>query len=162
MFWLEHVGIVVKDLDESIAFYSKLFGSPPVQHVSWRGSDADYIARLVGQSTDTFQLDAAFFQIPYTNSLLELLSYGGFDQKDANANPTDIGATHIGFYVESIDRTVNQLDLQLTGEPVDIPYGPYKGGRSAYSYDPNGVTIQLMEIAGRPGALPILRSGDFK
>jgi len=28
MFWIDHVGVVARDLDESIAFYTKLFGDP--------------------------------------------------------------------------------------------------------------------------------------
>ena len=28
MFWIDHVGVVARDLDESVAFYSRLFGEP--------------------------------------------------------------------------------------------------------------------------------------
>jgi hypothetical protein len=43
---------------------------------------------------------------------------------------------------------------------MGLPIGPYRGGRSVYLKDPDGVNIQLMQLAGRPGRLPVLRPGD--
>lgn len=159
MLWIDHIGIVVRDLEESIVFYTMLLESPPVDRVRWRGDDAAYIAEMLNKPVGSFRADAAFFRFPYTNTLLEMLHYGGFSQDTAATVPTTIGATHIGLYVESLDETISRLGLPLTGSPVDIPYGPYRGGRSAYVSDPNGISIQLMQIQARPGQLPVLRSG---
>ena len=117
MFWIDHVGVVARDLDESVAFYTKLFGEP-IDRVAWRGEHA------------------------------------------ANVALADIGATHFGFHVEDIDATVAQLGLEVSGAPSDLPIGPYRGGRSVYLKDPNGANIQLMQLAGRPGRMPVLRPGD--
>jgi catechol 2,3-dioxygenase-like lactoylglutathione lyase family enzyme len=160
MFWIDHVGIVVRDLETSIEFYTRLFGSGPVERVSWRGENGVYVARMLGRSPEGFALDAAFFQVPYTNALIEMLQYSGFEQGQAATPPTDVGATHLGFYVESLSDTIERLGVPLTGDPVDIPYGPYRGGRTAYLRDPNGINVQLMELRGRPGNLPVLRRGD--
>ena len=43
---------------------------------------------------------------------------------------------------------------------MDLPIGPYRGGRSVYLRDPDGANIQLMQLAGRPGRMPVLRPGD--
>ncbi len=153
MFWIEHLGIVVRDLEQSISFYRKLFDSEPIERVAWRGPDADYIASMLGFPRGTLELAAAFFQVPHTNALLEMLHYSGIPQGEMQSTSTDIGASHFGFYVESLDETVTRLDLALAGPPTDIPYGPYKGGRTAYLKDPNGVNIQLMELRNRPGGM---------
>ena len=111
MFWIDHVGIVVRDLETSIEFYTRLFGSGPVERVSWRGENGVYVARMLGRSPEGFALDAAFFQVPYTNALIEMLQYSGFEQGQAATPPTDVGATHLGFYVESLDDTISRLGV---------------------------------------------------
>ena len=64
------------------------------------------------------------------------------------------------FWLEHIDEVVTRLGLTLSGPPMDLPFGPCRGGRSVYLRDPNGANIQLMQIAGRPGSLPVLRPGQ--
>ena len=47
MFWIDHVGLVVRDMQESIAFYTKLFGDGPIDRVEWRGEHAAQVARML-------------------------------------------------------------------------------------------------------------------
>jgi catechol 2,3-dioxygenase-like lactoylglutathione lyase family enzyme len=61
-------------------------------------------------------------------------------------------------FVENLDKTMERLralGVTFRSEPIDIPYGPYKGGRSIYFTDPNGMNLQLMQLAGRPGQIPL-------
>jgi hypothetical protein len=37
-------------------------------------------------------------------------------------------------------------DTFRSPEPVVIPWGPYKGGRACYLRDPDGISIELMEL----------------
>lgn len=157
MFWVDHFGVVASDLDASIAFYTKLFG-PPIDSVEWRGEHAANVARLMGRPPG-LELDAVFFRIPHTNAIFELVQFRGIDQAKVVAGNADIGATHFGFAVEDIEATIARLGLEVSGTPVDLPIGPYRGGRSVYLRDPDGANIQLMQLAGRPGRMPVLRSG---
>lgn len=153
--FIDHIGLVVKDLEESVTFYTALFG-PPVQRVSWRGKDAEYVAQMVAHPG--LELDAAFFQLPYSQSLLEMIQYRGVAPTGARLDPMQVSATHLGFYVENLAATVERLRALGVGfrsEPVDIPYGPYKGGRTIYFSDPNGMNLQLMQLVGRPGKVPL-------
>ena len=95
-----------------------------------------------------------------TNAIFEVVYFRGIEQAEVVAGNADIGATHFGFHVEDIDATVAQLGLEVSGAPSDLPIGPYRGGRSVYLKDPNGANIQLMQLAGRPGRMPVLRPGD--
>ena len=38
MFWIDHVGLVVRNMPESIAFYTKLFGDGPIDRVVMESS----------------------------------------------------------------------------------------------------------------------------
>ena len=157
MFWIDHVGVVARDLDESVSFYTKLFGEP-IDRVEWRGEHAANVARLMGRAPG-LELDAVFFRIPHTNAIFELVHFRHIEQATVIAGNADIGATHFGFYVDDIEETLARLGLEATGTPMVLPIGPYRGGRSVYLRDPNGANIQLMQIAGRPGGLPVLRPG---
>jgi catechol 2,3-dioxygenase-like lactoylglutathione lyase family enzyme len=158
MFWVDHVGVVARDLDVTVAFYRKLFGEP-IDRVEWRGEHAANVAKLMGRPPG-LELDAVFFQIPYTNAIFEVVCFHNIEQSSVVSGNADIGATHFGFYVEDIEETVARLGLEMSGSPMDLPIGPYRGGRSVYLKDPDGANIQLMQLAGRPGRLPVLRRGD--
>jgi catechol 2,3-dioxygenase-like lactoylglutathione lyase family enzyme len=158
MFWVDHVGVVARDLDVTVAFYRKLFGEP-IDRVEWRGEHAANVAKLMGRPPG-LELDAVFFQIPYTNAIFEVVCFHHIEQSSVVSDNADIGATHFGFYVEDIEETVARLGLEMSGSPMDLPVGPYRGGRSVYLKDPDGANIQLMQLAGRPGRLPVLRRGD--
>ena len=66
---------------------------------------------------------------------------------------------HIGVVARDLDASI-AFYTKLLGQPMDLPIGPYRGGRSVYLKDPDGANIQLMQLAGRPGRLPVLRPGD--
>lgn len=154
--WVDHIGIVVTDLDASMDFYTRLLETSEAQRAAWRGQDADYVAAMLGRPPG-LELEAGHILIPHTNSLLELIQYSGIDQSRLNAAPTDLGAIHVGIYVDSASETLARMGVRPAGSLSDIPYGPTRGGRTAYLRDPDGVSIQLMELARRPGDLPILR-----
>ena len=65
MFWIDHVGLVVRNMPESIAFYTKLLGDGPIDRVEWRGEHAAQVARMLDRPG--LELDAVFFRIPHTS-----------------------------------------------------------------------------------------------
>jgi catechol 2,3-dioxygenase-like lactoylglutathione lyase family enzyme len=153
MFWIDHVGVVASDLNASIEFYRKLFGDP-IDRVEWRGEHAAQVARLMGRP-EGLELDAVFFRIPHTDAIFELVHFRNTEQGEVKGSNVDVGATHIGLFVENIDEVVERLGLETAGAPMELPIGPYRGGRSVYLKDPNGANLQLMEVTRRPGGLPL-------
>lgn len=152
--FMEHLGIVVNSLEESIPFYEAILGTPPIQRVTWRGKDAEYVAKMVAHPG--LELDVAFFRLPTTVTLLEMIQYRGVEPTGAKLDPMQISAMHLGLYVDDVYASIERLrsfGVKFRSEPVDIPYGPYKGGRTIYFNDPNGINIQLMQVVGRPGGL---------
>lgn len=153
MLTIDHIGVVARDLDESVAFYAKLFGEP-IDRTEWTGEQARNVARLMGQPP-SLELTAVFFRIPHTNAIFEVLDFNGVDQEEAGGGNVDVGATHMAFYVDDIEETLGRLGVEPSGPPMDLPVGPYRGGRSVYLRDPNGANIQLMQIDRRPGGLAL-------
>ncbi len=158
MYWAEHIGIIVSDLDRSTRFFSAVFDAEPIQRVQWRGKDAEYVAAMVGAKG--LELDGVFFQIPHTNTILELIKYYNLPEQPKVAYPTyGIGGLHLAFFVEDLDQAIERLRKigakVLT--PVDFPFGAYKGGRGVYFRGPDDELLQLMAVTQRPGRLPVLR-----
>lgn len=141
---LDHVGYAVADLDRSIAFYETLLGVPLLLRKTW---DVPYVGEIVGYPD--LILEGAFFQLP-NGIVLELLEYktprpGAVDMESYNA-----GNAHLCLVTE--DMAVDFARLRAAGydtfrseAPVDIPWGPYRGGRACYVRDPDGISIELLE-----------------
>ena len=141
---LDHVGYAVTDLDRSIAFYETLLGVPLLMRKTW---DVPYVGEIVGYPG--LVLDGAFFQLP-NGVILELLEYktpgpGTVDMESYNA-----GNAHLCLVTDDMAADFARLraagyDTFRSERPIDIPWGPYRGGRACYLRDPDGASIELLE-----------------
>ncbi|MEX2421278.1 MAG: VOC family protein [Actinomycetota bacterium] len=140
---LDHVGFAVADLDRSIGFYRELLEREPATRRLYTES---YVAQVLGY--DEIEIDTAFFELP-GDTVLELLEYrkpagGKLDMETANP-----GNGHLCLVVDDIEREFDRLSQAggafRSDRPVDIPIGPYRGGRSVYLRDPDGISIQLLQ-----------------
>lgn len=119
---LLHASITVKDMDESIAFYTDILGMRLASRKEIKENDAEI----------------AFLELPGTNHRLELTwwrvkkDYAEGDQLD-----------HIAFGVKNLARSV----AELRSKRVEIAKEPYKLGSSAIAFikDPNGIWLELIE-----------------
>jgi catechol 2,3-dioxygenase-like lactoylglutathione lyase family enzyme len=140
---LDHVGFAVSDLNRSIAFYTHLLGDEPLLRKVW---DVEYVGRIVGYPN--LKLEAAFWRLP-GGSLLELLQYleppaGRVDMETYNA-----GNAHLCLVTDDIHADFERLRGHATfrsPQPVAIPWGPYKGGWAAYLRDPDGISIEILQL----------------
>ncbi len=140
LYELNHFGIVVRDLDSSLAFYQDLLGAKIV------------FQRLV-EATST---DVVYLQI--SGGLIELLH---------PAHPRDdevFGVTHIAFLTDDLDGDFDRL-VAAGAEPLAPPKVAGTGvGRLAFVSDPNGARVELLQrdVAMRPSVLdhPIVTSFD--
>ena len=140
---LDHVGFAVTDLDRSIPFYSRLLELEPVLRKTW---DVEYVGEVVGYPGVV--MEAAFWRLP-GGTTLELLEYkdpkpGRVDMETFNA-----GNAHLCLVTDDMARDFERLDGQAdfrSREAVKIPWGPYAGGAACYLRDPDGISIELIEL----------------
>jgi catechol 2,3-dioxygenase-like lactoylglutathione lyase family enzyme len=140
---LDHVGFAVSNLDRSVEFYSLLLGESPTLRKVW---DVEYVGRIVGYPGN--KLDAAFWRLP-GGTILELLEYlepkpGRVDMETYNA-----GNAHLCLVTDDLHADFERLRGHATfrsPDPIEIPWGPYKGGWAAYIRDPDGISIELMQV----------------
>lgn len=141
---LDHVGYAVAELDRSIAFYETLLGVPLLMRKTW---EVPYVGEIVGYPD--LVLEGAFFQLP-NGVVLELLQYKEPPPGAVNMESYNAGNAHLCLVTDDMDVDFARLraagfDTFRSAAPVDIPWGPYRGGRACYLRDPDGVSIELLE-----------------
>jgi catechol 2,3-dioxygenase-like lactoylglutathione lyase family enzyme len=146
---LDHVGFSVASLDRSIPFYSALLGAEPMLRDRW---DIEYVGVVVGYPG--LVLDGAFWRLP-GGTVLELLEYVEPPPGRVDLETYNVGNAHLCLVTEDMDadfERLRPLGADFRSEaPVEIPWGPYRGGKACYLRDPDGITIELIELpAGGP------------
>ncbi|MHB8108337.1 MAG: VOC family protein [Candidatus Cryosericum sp.] len=119
---LLHTSITVKDMDESILFYTKKLGMTLASRREIKQNNAE-IAFLEAKGTD-HRIELTWWK--------DKRDYAEGDQLD-----------HIAFGVKDLRATVETMRK----EGVDIAKEPYSLGSSriAFIKDPNGIWLELIE-----------------
>ena len=137
-----HTGIVVRNIDAAIKFYSGL-GMDLVSRMTEQG---EYIDTLVGLSNT--RLEWAKLKLP-DNSLLELLQYHShpvLDQSITLQQSNRLGCSHIAFTVKSVEISVSYIVASGGSIKHDYLYSPDGKVKVIYCYDPEGNILEMVEI----------------
>ena len=140
---MDHVGVVVDDLDAAIAFFVEL-GMEAEEKQSVEGR---WVDRVVG--LDDVRVDIAFVRTPDGHSRLELTKFhkpvATTAEPDAPANT--IGLRRLMFAVDDIDDVVARMQAhgaELVGEVAQYE-DMY---RLCYLRGPEGIIVALAEELG--------------
>jgi lactoylglutathione lyase len=139
----DHVGYTVSDLDRSVQFWARLLEREPKARRTW---DVPYLSRIQGY--DDVKVEAAFFDLP-GGLTLELIQYHNPQHATVDMETYNVGNAHLSFVTDDLHRTFDRLrgSAELrSAEPVRIEWGPYEGGYAARVRDPDGITIELVQL----------------
>lgn len=142
-----HIGVTVKDLDCSLAFYCGLLGFE--LRARWRRDEA-YIQELVGYPGVV--LDAAITVVPNSEVIVELLQYGGVLRNEIDPSSANPATAHLSLVVNDLPSLYTQLSregVEFVAPPVRPTVGPNTGGWAAYMLDPDGFRVELVETSRR-------------
>jgi len=145
---VDHFGVTVPDLDQAVSFFVDVIGGDLLWKVGPLKEDTQHSP--LGQPV-TVRL-AMLRMGPNVN--LELLQYDEPGQNQRQPKPTDVGASHIAFYVDNIDEASAYLQnkgVRLLPGPVSAIAEPKRGEKIRYFLTPWGM---YLELVWRPEHLP--------
>lgn len=147
-----HTGLTVSDLDRSIAFYRDLLGLELVRQ--W-DSAQPYLRTIVGFPDAELRL--AMLRVPgpddSTSGLIELLEYRVPRGRRGDPGTNHPGNVHVCFVVDDLDAVHEALSakgVRFKSKPVAIDHGPNAGGKAVYLWDPDDITLEMIQPARRP------------
>ena len=140
----DHTGITVSDIERSLAFWQDVLGFELSHRAHQKGELAEQITGVVGAEILIAVLKAPGHKI-------ELLEYRAPPDRERqnNLRPCDLGAAHIALTVDNLDEVLERIAAfgwKTAGEPQTLTVGPNSGKRVIYVRDPDGTTIELMQM----------------
>jgi catechol 2,3-dioxygenase-like lactoylglutathione lyase family enzyme len=137
---MEHVGIVVEDLEAAVEFFTEL-------GLELRGKgqvEGDWVGRIIG--LEDVKAELAMLRAPEGGGEVEVVKFHSppIQRGDADAPSNYAGLRHLSFLVEDIDAVVAGLegrDVELVGELVRYE----NSYRLCYVRGPEGIIVELAE-----------------
>jgi catechol 2,3-dioxygenase-like lactoylglutathione lyase family enzyme len=141
----DHTGITVSNLERSLAFWCDVLGFELSHTAHQTGEMAKEITGVAGAD-----LKLAVLKTPDGHKI-ELLEYlAPLDRKrQIDLRPCDVGSMHIALLVDDLDTVVKNISdsgWKAAGKPQTLQSGPNAGKRVVYVRDPDGTTIEFMEL----------------
>jgi catechol 2,3-dioxygenase-like lactoylglutathione lyase family enzyme len=143
----DHTGITVSNLERSLAFWRDVLGFELSHGAHQGGEMAEQITGVKGA-----ELKLAVLKTP-SGHKIELLEYlAPADRKRAGIRPCDVGSVHVALLVHDLDTLLEKITASgwnAAGKPQTLTKGPNAGKRVVYVRDPDGTTIEFMELPKR-------------
>ena len=140
----DHTGITVSNLERSLAFWRDVLGFELSHTAHQTGEMAEQITGVKGA-----ELKLAVVKAPGGHKI-ELLEYlAPPDRKRADVRPCDVGHIHVALVVDDLDVVLERIvaaGWKAAGKPQTLKAGPNAGKRVVYVRDPDGATIEFMEM----------------
>ena len=141
----DHTGITVSNLERSLAFWRDVLGFEISHTAHQKGKMAQEITGVEGA-----EIKLAVLKAPGGHKI-ELLEYlAPADRRRADIRPCDVGSVHVALLVHDLGAELERIaasNWKAAGKPQMLQSGPNAGKRVVYVRDPDGTTIELMQIA---------------
>ena len=135
-----HTGIGVKDLEESVRFYTQVMGMEEEYRTHNKG---EKISRIVG--VENADIDVCV--VRRNNVKIELLDYKNNDLKKQNSHirQDEPGLIHLAFLVDDVDKEferIKALGFEFNAPPM---VARENGPKITYFKGPDNVIIEIFE-----------------
>lgn len=146
---VDHINLVVSDLERSVKFYTELLGFKEVRRAHLGGK---WIESIIG--IKDVCANVVYILAPEGEPRLELLCYESpkGETIPANSQANTIGLRHIALQVKNIQKAVKRLKeagVKIIGETVEVPASvvTHDAGHKILCYflDPDGILLELAE-----------------
>lgn len=139
----DHTGFTVANIERSLAFWRDILGFELSHRAHHTGDLASEVTGVPGAEISIAVLKAPGHKI----ELLEYLAPPNRAQIDSR--PCDVGSAHVALTVDNLDAilsTIAASGWSPVGHPQTLKTGPNAGKRVVYVHDPDGTTIEFMQL----------------
>jgi glyoxylase I family protein len=141
----DHTGITVSNLERSLAFWHDVLGFEYSHTTHQKGRMAEEITGVADA-----EINLGVVKAPGGHKI-ELLEYlaPADRKKRTGLRPCDVGHVHVALTVDDLEAVLNTIaasGCKEAGEPQTLTSGPNAGKRVVYVRDPDGTTIEFMEL----------------
>src|SRR6266508_1209025 len=141
----DHTGITVSNLERSLEFWQNVLGFEFSHRAHQTSKIASEITGLPGA-----EIKLAVVKAPGGHKI-ELLEYLAPPDRKWNVDlrPCDVGFVHVALIVDDLGAILSAIDAsgwKAAGKPQTLRSGPNAGKRVVYVRDPDGTTIEFMEL----------------
>jgi catechol 2,3-dioxygenase-like lactoylglutathione lyase family enzyme len=142
---VDHTGITVSNLERSLAFWRDVLGFEFSHRAHQTGEMAAEITGVAGA-----EIKLAVVKAPGGHKI-ELLEYlaPADRKKHVDLRPCDVGSVHVALTIDNLDAVLERIAASgwtVAGKPQTLESGPNAGKRVIYVRDPDGTTIEFMEM----------------
>jgi catechol 2,3-dioxygenase-like lactoylglutathione lyase family enzyme len=138
---LNHVGLTVSDLDRSVAFYCDVVGFTLATRRRIQGEWFDTLTHNEGADIDVAMLALG----DVTLQLVQYVAAGGPTLALAHHK---VGSPHLCITVDEVDARHAAVTASGRHHPTPFVDIMGTGFRSFYVADPDGVPVELLQLAG--------------
>jgi glyoxylase I family protein len=138
---IAHLSFTVSDLAKSLHFYRDLLGFSLQFEAERSGPVTETIIGIPGIKIKIGMLALDDFS-------LELIQYLHPQGQKLDLKTNNVGCTHLAFFVKDIEKVYEHLlekGVRFKSKPKAIQDGPLAGWKAVYLFDPDGITLELME-----------------
>jgi glyoxylase I family protein len=141
--YIEHVGIIVSDMDQAIDFYCNTLGFELVQRVD--NCSGETVERGVG--IPGAQIMLAHLKLGESKTIIELLHYTTPQSSpmSPDARSNDIGVGHVAFNVDDPDAYFEKLKAKGVEFISPGVMDSSTGERFCYFYGPDRVVLEFIK-----------------
>ena len=136
---LFHIGLTVKNIERSIAFYRDVAGMQASEYLEAESKEFDRLTNNQGAQLKVIYMKAGTF-------LLQLIEYAAAGGTTLDLHHNNVGSPHMSLYVPDVEAKYQELknrgDVTITSEIIQIA----PNMRSFYTEDPDGVPVEFLQL----------------
>lgn len=136
---LFHIGLTVKNLERSIAFYRDVAGMEAGEYLEAESKEFDRLTNNSGAKLKVMYMKAGTF-------LLQLIEYVAAGGTTLDLHHNNVGSPHMSLYVPDVAAKYQELktrgDVTITSDIIQIA----PNMRSFYTEDPDGVPVEFLQL----------------
>ena len=140
---LNHIGLTVANLEESVAFYRDVVGMTLIE----ASSNLDIGGEWFDQLTENTGAKLRVSHLSIEGMQLQLVEYVAAAGERLSLHHSHVGNPHLCINSDDLDRRHAELSAGGVHKVSPLVQIGDTGSRSFYITDPNGVLVELIESA---------------